>query len=164
MDTIRFEGLDFTVNVPATWTRAPGDEEIQFVSPDGTHQLIFSVLVPKKALGAGERRAMVEQLAEMRRNALAQLSGGIGQLLPVGGAENDDSCFTALAGADVANGALMYMRIVGTPARVVTASVYRYGTVQDTAAFTEVAENLCGSLEVSHAAPVKTGWRRWLPF
>jgi hypothetical protein len=69
-----------------------------------------------------------------------------------------------MVGASAAAGAMTFIRIVATQARVVTASVYRYGKLDGVAEFTSFAEEICGGLEVSQSQiPTKRGWRRWLP-
>jgi hypothetical protein len=163
MDTPRFETPDFTLTLPAGWTEKPSEDGREFVSADGSHQVIVSVIQFKKVLPPEGRQALVDQLIEARRQAFTQLSGGRGQLLPAGGGMEGDLWTIVLVGADVAAGVLIYARMVATPARVVTASVYRYGDVTDPQGFTKLAEQLSAGLQVS-TSPVQTGRRRWLPW
>jgi hypothetical protein len=163
VETTRFENPDFAITLPAAWTERSSEEGREFASRDGVHQVIVAVLILKKALPSEGRRAVLEQLVETRCRAFQQLSGGLGQLIPVGGGPDGDCWVASLAGADVRAGMLCYVRMVATPARLVTASVYRHGDASDPPGFARMAEAICGGLQVS-SSPAQVGWRRWLPW
>jgi hypothetical protein len=160
---IQVANSDLTMSIPAGWVGKQGAEGMEFVSSDGAYELLISVATFRKIQGTEGRRAALEELMEIRRRAFEQLSGRAGQLLPTGTREEGDCIWATMVGANAAARALAYVRIVATPARLVTASLYRYGDLTDPKGFATSAEEICSALKVSSTL-ARVGWRRWVPW
>jgi hypothetical protein len=135
--------------VPASWIEVKREDGFEFVSPDRSFQLILSVLPFKAAADSVARKSALQQLVSARQAAFQKMSRMSGPLLSVENSEDDRVAVTALVGADVAARVLIYSRVIVASIRAVTASVYRYGKVDDVAGFTKVAEEICKTIDLS---------------
>jgi hypothetical protein len=156
---MKVENSHFTLHLPDEWKERANVDGVEWVTPDGTQQVIVSVVLPKK--GADLRQAL-DTLMTIRQQQVAKL-GGAGQLLPTGIKAESDSWIGTMVGAEAARRVLMFVRFVATPVRIVTASVYQYGTLDDPKGFGARAEDICSTLTVSREL-AKAGWRRFLPW
>jgi hypothetical protein len=157
---MKVETPHFTMHLPDGWEERANTEGVEWVTPDGAQQLIVSVVLAKR--GADIPQAL-ETLMTIRRERFAKLAGAAGQLVPLGIQAADDSWIGKMVGIDAAHRAMTFVRIVATPVRIVTASVFQYGRLDDPRDFAAHAEEICSSLAVSRE-PVQPGWRRFLPW
>ena len=161
-DAVKVENGHFAVHLPDGWEERANEDGFEWVTPDGVHQLIVSVFLPN---GGADLRSLLESLMTIRQEQFAKLAAA-GALVPLGVQADGDSWIGSMIGVDVARRVQAYVRLVATPVRIVTASVFRYGTIDDQAGFVERAEEICSTLTVSRGPgePAKPGWRRFLPW
>src|SRR4051812_32367940 len=113
------------MHLPDGWEERPNAEGVEWVTPDGAQQVIVCAVLAKS--GADIPQAL-ETLMTIRREQFAKLAGAAGQLVPLGIQAADDSWSGKMVGADAARRVMTFVRIVATPVRIVTASVFQYGT------------------------------------
>jgi hypothetical protein len=156
----KVETPHFTMYLPDGWEERANAEGVEWVAPDGAQQVIVSVVLAKR--GADIQQAL-ESLMTIRREQFAKLAGAAGQLVPLGIQAADESWIGKMVGADAAHHVMTFVRIVATPVRIVTASVFQYGTLENPTEFAARAEEICSTLAVSRES-AQQGWRRFIPW
>lgn len=156
----KIESSNFTLHLPDGWEERANADGVEWVTPDGSQQVIVSVVLPKNGV---DPRLTLKTLMTVRQSQFAILADGTGELAETSIQAENDSWVGTLVGVSAAHRVLAFVRIVATPSRIVTASLFQYGTLDDPSGFVARSEEICSTLTVARE-PAERGWRRFLRF
>lgn len=74
------EKPEFSLSLSGDWSERPSQDGFDFVNDSLGEQVLVSVLDAKESLDGAQLREAVEQLVEIRRTSIDQLSGGSAML------------------------------------------------------------------------------------
>jgi hypothetical protein len=139
---------DFTAEVPLDWNDRSEPGGYDYLSPTGKEHVAIRVSRFNARQAGDVLRAIAQEAVEARQKAIAEMSKGLGMLVPVKNEPSAGQHIVELVGSDPISRTLMCVRIVVTSMRLVTIGVYRYGDISEPKAFTAWAEPICRSLVV----------------
>jgi hypothetical protein len=137
---------DFVLTLPAGWKARPDRAPDDYTSADEVEQVLVSRGRFASALSPSELDREIGTVIEARREAVTRMSKGLGMLAPVTHATKGVVKAAEFVGSDPVAKVLIYGRIVASPVKIVTVSVYRYGDIGDPKGFVARAEPICRSL------------------
>lgn len=147
----RVTAEDFTVEVPLNWNDRSETGGYDYLSPSGSEHVAIRVSRFKARQNDEALRAVSLEAIEARQKAVAEVSKGLGMLVPIKNESVTGQHVAELVGSDPISRTLMCVRMVVTSLRLVTITVYRYGDISDPKGFTAWAEPICRSLVVADA-------------
>ena len=108
--------------LPGAWERKASDDYLEYVCVEFNEQVIVDTLEGPLSVDAAQ--AKIRKLASMRRELIAEKSGGTAR---VSKPRELDECIGVLfGGVDPKSQVQAFVQIVGFPERIVTLSHYRY--------------------------------------